>query len=160
MVQIKTNNVKRSHVCTEYWHRNLRSICYNFAIVARKWIIVSLFYGLFKYSIWFKKSIAHGKVFLLLYFIDNFIAVIESVLVCQETCHWSHYESFIVVSMALIFSLRWRHNERDGVSNHQPHDCLVNRYSGTDQRKHQGSASLAFMWGNHRDRWIPRTKGQ
>ena len=23
--------------------------------------------------------------------------------------------------------LRWRHNERDGVSNHQPHDCLLNR---------------------------------
>ena len=24
-------------------------------------------------------------------------------------------------------SLLWRHNARDGVSNHQPHDCLVNR---------------------------------
>ena len=24
-------------------------------------------------------------------------------------------------------ALRWRHNERDGVSNHQPHDCLLNR---------------------------------
>ena len=24
-------------------------------------------------------------------------------------------------------TLRWRHNERDGVSNHQPHDCLLNR---------------------------------
>ena len=24
-------------------------------------------------------------------------------------------------------SLRWRHNERDNVSNHQPHDCLLNR---------------------------------
>ena len=24
-------------------------------------------------------------------------------------------------------SLQWRHNERDGVSNHQPHDCLTNR---------------------------------
>ena len=26
-----------------------------------------------------------------------------------------------------VISLRWRHNGRDGVSNHQPHDCLVNR---------------------------------
>ena len=25
------------------------------------------------------------------------------------------------------FSLQWHHNERDGVSNHQPHDCLLNR---------------------------------
>ena len=33
-------------------------------------------------------------------------------------------------------------------------------YSGTDQRKHQSSASLAFVRGIHRDRWIPRTKGQ
>ena len=33
-------------------------------------------------------------------------------------------------------------------------------YSDADQRKHQSSVSLAFVWGNHRDRWIPRTKGQ
>ena len=33
-------------------------------------------------------------------------------------------------------------------------------YSDTDQRKHQSSASLAFVWGIHRDRWIPRTNGQ
>ena len=24
-------------------------------------------------------------------------------------------------------TLQWRHNERDGVSNHQPHDCLLKR---------------------------------
>ena len=41
-------------------------------------------------------------------------------------------------------TLQWRHNGHDSVSNHQPHDCLLNRYSGTDQRKHQSSASLAF----------------
>ena len=33
-------------------------------------------------------------------------------------------------------------------------------YSDADQRKHQSSASLVFVWGIHRDRWIPRTKGQ
>ena len=33
-------------------------------------------------------------------------------------------------------------------------------YSDADQRKQQSSASLAFVWGIHRDRWIPRTKGQ
>ena len=33
-------------------------------------------------------------------------------------------------------------------------------YSDADQRKHQSSASLAFVWGIHRDQWIPRTKGQ
>ena len=33
-------------------------------------------------------------------------------------------------------------------------------YSEPDQRKHQSSASLAIVRGIHRDRWIPRTKGQ
>ena len=33
-------------------------------------------------------------------------------------------------------------------------------YSDPDQSKHQSSASLAFVWGIHRDRWIPRTKVQ
>ena len=26
-----------------------------------------------------------------------------------------------------VLTLQWRHNERDGVSSHQPHDCLFNR---------------------------------
>ena len=33
-------------------------------------------------------------------------------------------------------------------------------YSDTDQRKHQSSVWLAFVWGIHRDRWNPRTQGQ
>ena len=61
----------------------------------------------------------------------------------------------------LTIQLQWRQNERDGVSNHQPHDCLLNRlFSLSDQRKHQSFASLVFVWGIHRDRCIPRTKGQ
>ena len=26
----------------------------------------------------------------------------------------------------ILYALRWRHNERDSVWNHQPHDCLLN----------------------------------
>ena len=33
-------------------------------------------------------------------------------------------------------------------------------YSDADQRKHQSSASLAFVSGIHGDWWIPHTKGQ
>ena len=29
---------------------------------------------------------------------------------------------------AFTYSLHWHHNGRDGVSNHQPHDCLFNRF--------------------------------
>ena len=47
-------------------------------------------------------------------------------------------------------SLLWRHNGCDDVSNHQPHECLANRSFMPDQRKHQRSASLAFVRGIHR----------
>ena len=51
----------------------------------------------------------------------------------------------------IVLTLLWRHIGRDGVSNHQPHDCLLNRLdSGADQRKHQSSTSLAFVQGIHR----------
>ena len=33
-------------------------------------------------------------------------------------------------------------------------------YSDADQSNHQSSTSLAFVWGIHRDRTFPRTKGQ
>ena len=38
-----------------------------------------------------------------------------------------HHQPPQCLSAHLIISLQWRHNERDGVSNHQPHDCLLNR---------------------------------
>ena len=46
--------------------------------------------------------------------------------------------------------LQARHNGRDGVSTQQPHDCYSTVYSGTNQRKHQPAASLAFVRGIHR----------
>ena len=39
----------------------------------------------------------------------------------------------------LILPLQWRHNERDGISNHLPHDCLLNRYS-----KHRSKKTSKF----------------
>ena len=47
-------------------------------------------------------------------------------------------------------SLQWHHNECGDVSNHYPHDCLLNVYSNADQSKHQSFAPLAFVWGIHR----------
>ena len=53
-------------------------------------------------------------------------------------------------AMVLVSSLQWRHNERGCVSNHRRLVCLLNVCSGADQRKHQSSASLAFVGGIHR----------
>ena len=46
--------------------------------------------------------------------------------------------------------LQWRHNGRDGVSNHQPHDWSYNRLFGRRSKKTSRSASLAFVRGIHR----------
>ena len=46
--------------------------------------------------------------------------------------------------------LGWRHNEHDGVSNHQPHDCLINRLFKAQTKENQSSASLDFVRGIHR----------
>ena len=63
-------------------------------------------------------------------------------------------------SMADVGSLQWRHNDYDGFSDHQPHGCLLNRLFRRRSKKTSKLASLAFVWGIHRDRWIPRTKAQ
>ena len=47
----------------------------------------------------------------------------------------AHYFVLVIVSVVDLYDwsrhaghpLQWRHNERDGVSDHQPHDCLLNR---------------------------------
>ena len=63
-----------------------------------------------------------------------------------------HYSWPICISLNGILglidglSLQWRHNELDGVPNHQPHDSLRN----ADQGKPKSSASLAFVRGSHR----------
>ena len=60
---------------------------------------------------------------------------------------------------SLFPPLKWRHNECDSVSNHQPLTIVYSTvYSGADQRKHQSSASLAFMRGIHHTRGQKRGK--
>ena len=40
---------------------------------------------------------------------------------------WFYIEKIVSFNTFLTDpTLRWRHNERDGVSNHQPNDCLLN----------------------------------
>ena len=47
-------------------------------------------------------------------------------------------------------SLQWRHNGHNGVLNHQPHDCLLNRLFRRRSKKNQTSVSLAFVRAIHR----------
>ena len=45
-------------------------------------------------------------------------------------------------------TLRWRHNEHDSVSNHQPHDCLLNRLFGRKSKKTSKLRVTGFCAGN------------
>ena len=47
----------------------------------------------------------------------------------HQARHVLYRNSFVATEEASIqhFPLRWRHNDHAGVSNHQPHGCLLNR---------------------------------
>ena len=50
-------------------------------------------------------------------------------------------------------SLRWRHNGRDCVSNHQPHNCLLNRLFGRRSKKTQKLRVTGLCVGNSLHKW-------
>ena len=57
-------------------------------------------------------------------------------------------------------SLHWRHNGRDGVSNQEPHDCLLNRLLKAQIIENKATRQWS-LWGEFTvGRGIPRTKGQ
>ena len=47
----------------------------------------------------------------------------------------------VMVRIDHLSSLQWRHNGRDGVSNHQPHDCLLNHLL---RRRSKKTSKLRF----------------
>ena len=62
----------------------------------------------------------------------------------------------------MIYTLHWRHNGRNGVSNHQPYDCLLNRLFRRRSKETPKLRVTGLCEGNSPgpDRWIPRTNGQ
>ena len=46
------------------------------------------------------------------------------------------------------FSLQWRRNERDSVSNHQPHDCILNRLFRRRSKKTSKLRVTGLLAGN------------
>ena len=86
----------------------------------------------------------------------------------------SIFQVFFTGTMTVIYlqgystALQWRHNERDGLSNHQPHDYLLNRLFrrrsektsklrvtslcvGNSQRA--SNAENVSIWWRHHRRW-------
>ena len=76
-------------------------------------------------------------------------ATVDWHLLKNHQCRFLPEASFSF-EFCLCLPLQWRHNGCDDVSNHQHHDCLLNRLFGRRKNKHQSSASLAFVRGVHR----------
>ena len=68
--------------------------------------------------------------FVIVSFIFSFRLVTQSWLAFADEIFWIIFfvQEMIccLLSFELLSALQWRHNGRDSVSNHQPHDCLLN----------------------------------
>ena len=53
----------------------------------------------------------------------------KTTLSCPYLCWW------VDIWVLFLRSMRWHHNESDGVSNHQAHGCLLNRLFGHRTKK-------------------------
>ena len=52
--------------------------------------------------------------------------------------------------------IQWRHNDRDGVPNHQPPDCLLNRLFQAQIKENIKAPRHRLLWGEFTgDQWIP-----
>ena len=61
-------------------------------------------------------------------------------MVSDITCTWEDPSTlglpwYMLSPLIHEFTLQWRHNGHDGVSNHQPRDCLLNRLLGRRSKK-------------------------
>ena len=84
---------------------------------------------------------AHQGIFFSKWVCSNFEQC-ERQLYFKWPLIWHRTEWVYVVNVVImqgcsskVYTLRWRHNDHDGVSNHQPHDCLLNRLFGCRSKK-------------------------
>ena len=77
-------------------------------------------------------------------------------VVLTPTCGDVHY-----YQCGLFHSLLWLHSGCEGVSNHQPYHCLLNRFFQAQIKENIRAPRHWPLCGKFTgDRWIPRTNGQ
>ena len=83
----------------------------------------------------------------------NMCVALVIYILTHERCVHTDY-AYGVVCVDTLLTLQWRHNGRDSVSNHQPHDCLLNgliRRRSKKTSKHHWPLCEEFIG----DWWIP-----
>ena len=110
--------------------------CYAVRPLASMWFGTRQFYP---YSSWLRHLLTNIRVGDRNYWLSLSLVLWKYLWCFQRTClpwfikqqctyppHCRDFPRRSFLSYPWI-SLRWRHNERDSVSNHQPRDCLLNR---------------------------------
>ena len=73
----------------------------------------------------------------------------QHIYVTQSKKHNSmNYNQCLCVPLNYLVALQWRHNGREGVSNHQPHHCLLNRSFRRRSKKYQILRIIGLCDGN------------
>ena len=69
---------------------------------------------------------------------------------CHITSDYTVYQIIEILndSNQTPFTLLWHHNGRDGISNHQHHDCLINRISRRRSKKTSNLRVTGLCEGN------------
>ena len=72
-----------------------------------------------------------------------------------------HSKQHIALLKHFRNALQWRHNEHNGVSNHQRLDCLLNSFFQAPINENIKAPRHWPLWGEFTgDLWIPRIKSQ
>ena len=69
-------------------------------------------------------------------------------LVYGRNIHWRFNSTDVEVRTSTSNSLLWRHNDHDGISMHQPYDCLLNRLFGRRWQKTSKLCVTGLCLGN------------
>ena len=86
--------------------------------------------------------------------IGNFVTKHNETLTCNVYTHMKHLyvRALLQIENILrshaVISLPWRHNERNGISNLRPHDCLSNRLFRRKSKKTSKLRVTGFCEGN------------
>ena len=83
-----------------------------------------------------------------------------ALLIIQWNAFGSHVKTAAWNKSYTLLTLQIRHNERDGVSNHQPHDCLLKRFQAQMKQNIKAPRHWTLRGEFTGDRWISRTKSQ
>ena len=115
-------------------------------------------------------TLEHPQIKFILCFIEkrgSVVTLIGIVLIMHRAvCQWCKKNTCYIGPVSgkwsgvLFLTLLWRHNERDGVSNHRRLNCLLSRLFGQIKENIKTTRHWP-LWGEFAgDRRIPRTKGQ